>query len=335
MKSKLTHFIGIDVSKMSFDAAWVCDKNPTIIHHEKFDKDEQSFEKFLGWLQLYDLDFNENTIVCLEQTGIYTHALIEFLLSKGAQVWLAMPYDIKHSGGLQRGKNDKIDAKRIAVYAMRNADKAQLYELPQDSTQKLQYLLSQRDRLVEGLKRLQVPVEEMKQEGLKEQSKELEKDIKPAINGIKKSIINITDAIDKIIHDNAGVTKQIEQLTTIPGIGLITALSLVVYTDGFKRLKNAKQLACYCGVVPFGRSSGKSIRGKEQISFMANRKLKTLLHLGSLAAVRTDVELRTYYERKLKEGKNKMSVLNAVRNKLVHRAVAVIRDERPYIKRVA
>ena len=65
---------------------------------------------------------------------------------------------------------------------------------------------------------------------------------------------------------------------------------------------------------------------------MANKKLKCNLHMASLRAVKLDGDLKAYYERKVLEGKNKMSVINAIRNKLLLRIFAVIRDQRPYVE---
>lgn len=101
---------------------------------------------------------------------------------------------------------------------------------------------------------------------------------------------------------------------------------------GMQGFDNAKQLSCYCGVVPFGRSSGSSVRHKPAVSPYANKELKSLLHLGALSAIQNDPELRAYYNRKVREGKDKMKVINAVRNKLVHRIFAVVRDDRDFEK---
>ena len=60
------------------------------------------------------------------------------------------------------------------------------------------------------------------------------------------------------------------------------------------------------------------------------KKLKKLLHLCALSAIKNDKELHLYFESKVIDGKNKMSVINAVRNKLVHRVYAVLRDERMF-----
>ena len=78
-------------------------------------------------------------------------------------------------------------------------------------------------------------------------------------------------------------------------------------------LNDTRKLACYCGVAPFKYSSGTSVRGKTKVHYMANKKLKCNLHMASLTAVKLEVELKAYYERKVLEGKNKMSVLNAVK----------------------
>ncbi len=334
METKVTNFVGIDISKLSFDAAIISDGQTDNITHKTFNK-RTEFNDFIQWLEDFNVHLNSTTVVCMEFTGLYNASLLKALLNEQAQVWMIMPMDMKHSGGLQRGKSDKIDAQRIALYALRHKDKIQLYEPLHETTEQLKQLLAQRERLVDSLTRLKVPVEELKQEGFTQLAKQLEQSLKAALKGLETSIADTNAAIKKVIATNTSVAGQVEQLTSIPGIGLITALSLIVYTNGFKRLCNAKKLACYCGVVPFEHSSGSSVRGKHRLSYMANKKLKTLLHMAALAAIKSDGEIQNYYLRKVNEGKNKMSVINAVRNKLIHRAVAVIREERLFIKRAA
>ena len=85
------------------------------------------------------------------------------------------------------------------------------------------------------------------------------------------------------------------------------------------RYDNAKQLACYCGVVPFDYSSGTSIKKRSRVHHMANKTLKKQLHLCAMSAIQNDPELKAYYNRKIEEGKPKMLVINNVRNKLIHK----------------
>ncbi|MBK7102992.1 MAG: IS110 family transposase [Flavobacteriales bacterium] len=122
-------------------------------------------------------------------------------------------------------------------------------------------------------------------------------------------------------------------MRTIPGVGPQLAAYLVACTDGFARFNTPRQLSCHAGVAPFERSSGSSVRGRTQVSHQADKSLKTLLHMSALVSVREPGELRQYFERKRAEGKKPILVVNAVRNKLVHRVCAVIRNNRPYERR--
>jgi len=117
---------------------------------------------------------------------------------------------------------------------------------------------------------------------------------------------------------------------SVPGIGKITAFALLYYTNEFSLFHSGKKLACYCGVAPFARESGTSVKGKSRVSNFANKALKKLLHLAAMAAISSNAELKAYYERKVAEGKNKMLVLNAIRNKILHRLIAVIRRNTPF-----
>ena len=107
---------------------------------------------------------------------------------------------------------------------------------------------------------------------------------------------------------------------------------MIIVTGEFTKISEPKKFACYSGVAPFPHKSGTTIRGKTRVSNLANMNLKKLLHLAALSAIQCDEELGTFYKRKTQEGKNKMSVINAVRNKLISRVFACIKDKRMYQK---
>ena len=113
---------------------------------------------------------------------------------------------------------------------------------------------------------------------------------------------------------------------------LVTASYILVTTNEFININNPKKYACYRGVVPFEHSSGSSVRGKTRVSQMANKNIKTLLHLAALSTINMQGDLHEYYNRKVAEGKNKMSVLNAIRNKLILRVFACVNQNREYEK---
>lgn len=328
--NKFKAFTGIDISKKTFDAALRFPENG-VLQHCCFSQTKEGFSAFLKWLNDQQIKLEE-TLICMEHTGLYTNGIIDFLVGCKANLWVEMAIKIKRSMGLQRGTDDKASAITIAEYCMRFTDRARFWKPVDTRLSKLKNMIVQRDRIVNALTQLIVPIEEMKSCNAGKEAVELERLQLPAIKGLTKAKEKIESSIQSYISSEETINKSIQLMCSIKGIGLQTAASLYVYTKGFTMFENAKQLACYCGVVPFSKSSGTSVRFKPGVSPFANRKLKSLLHLCAMSALRWDKEIKAYYERKVKEGKNKMSVINAIRNKLLLRIFAVLRDQRPYVE---
>lgn len=328
MSKLLKNFIGIDISKSYFDAALIKADAPGSSQHAQFTQSESGYRKMIGWLKQQEVLMDSETLFCMEYTGLYNSGLVSFLTHEKAQLWVEMPLRIKKSSGFERGSNDKTSAVKIAGYAFRYQDKKQLWR-PLDSTiERIKNLIAQRDRIVTSITQLSVPVKELNQCGCSEEAKELEKLQRKPLKALQKSKEDLERLIIKLVKQDEQMDNKTQQVQSIKGIGPITAVSLLAYTKGFTSFDNAKQLACYSGVVPFSKTSGSSIRYKPTVSQHANKKLKKLLHLCALSAIRNDNEIKIYFERKVGEGKNKMCVINAVRNKLIHRVFAVIRDDR-------
>ena len=255
-----------------------------------------------------------------------------FLQEAQCAVWVEMPLRIKKSMGLQRGGDDKVAAIGIAQYAYRYQDAVNLYNPTAKALEQLQHLIAQRTRLINCINQLEVPLNELMECSDAIATKGLIKLQAQATNGLQKSLAKVEAGINEHIKENSDIKNKVARVSSIKGIGQQTAINLYVATNGFTAFENAKQLACYCGVVPFTKSSGTSVRFKTRVSPYANKNLKKLLHLCAMAAIQWNDELKQYYERKVAEGKNKMSVINAVRNKLVHRIFAVLRDDRMFVE---
>jgi transposase len=333
--SEFKTFIGVDISKKTFDAALLRTDDNLLIIHQSFDQSLSGYKAFVHWLKSNDVFISKEVLICLEHTGIYISGLVNFLITMDVSVWVEMALKIKKRIGLQRGSDDKVASMNIAMYAYRYKDEAKLWQ-PLDSTlQQLKNLVAQRDRIVLSITQLTIPLNELEDCGNKGQANELRKLQVKALKGLKETLSAIEKTIDGYIEKNEIIHQKINLISSVKGVGKQTAVALLVYTRGLSVFENAKQLACYCGVVPFNKLSGTSVRYKPGVSPFANKKLKKLLHLCALAALRFDAGLRAYYERKIKEGKNKMSIINAIRNKLVLRIFAVIRDNRIYVNNYA
>lgn len=323
--------IGIDVSKNTLD---LCYLGPNGSEFIQIANDSKGFKVLHKWITS-TLKINYADLVfCMEHTGIYNNPILQFLHKKETMIWLESAIHIKRSMGLVRGKNDKIDAERIAKYASKNIEQMQAWKPKRDVVEKIKALLTLRDKMVSLIKQTNVPINEYKSHGDKLIAKLLEKNSKNTRLALEKDLKIIEKTIHELIGEDESLKRLYEVLTSIIGIGPVTAWLFMVHTDEFKLFTNPRSLACHSGVAPFECSSG-LMRGKGKVHHMANKRLKTSLHMASLTAVKLDPELKQYYERKVAEGKNKMSVLNAVRNKLVHRIFACQKNNKLYTKKSA
>lgn len=323
------YFIGIDVSKKTLDLSLV--KDTVVVSHVQLSNNPKSIKTGIKtWFNANQINYQES-LFCMEDTGVYNYPVLEWLSSQKAFIWVQSAIEIKKSMGVVRGKNDKIDAARIALYAMRNKDKLRLWEAPKAELKKLARLLALRDKLVKTKKQLSLATD---LDGFIEKDlvKELKAEVNPVIKEMDKRISALDKKMKDIINSDEELKRIYIQSTSVPGVGPITAFTLIVKTGEFKRITDPKKLACYCGVVPFEHSSGTSIRTKARVSHMADKDLKTLLHLVACCAMQHDEHLRNYYQRKLLEGKPKLLVINAIRNKIIHRVYACVMQNRNFQK---
>jgi transposase len=136
--------------------------------------------------------------------------------------------------------------------------------------------------------------------------------------------------MQELIQENEPIKETYELVSSVKGIALINTVAIIVTTQNFTRFDNSRQFACYSGIAPFGKQSGSSIKTGPHVSHLADIKLKVLLTQAARCAIRHDMNVRHYYERKAAEGKKDWVVINNVRNKLIHRIFALVRNKQVY-----
>lgn len=329
---KKTLFIGIDFSKEKFDATLLDGAQGLILAHSEFPNHSKGFALFYKWIGKHSKVNKNGWLICGENTGFYSRKLSFYMLQKGCFMWLENPLQIKRSMGLVRGKTDKADSLRISEYAMRHQDKALLMKKPDKEIDDLKNLISFRDRLVKAKKLLQVPSEELRRVENRDTTTRFIRDCSNAeIFKIEKKIKLVEERILEIKDNQEDIATNYELVTSVKGVGMITAISLIIYTDNFSRFQEARQLACYCGCAPFPYSSG-TMSAPNRVSHLANKTLKTLLTQCAHSAKSHDETMRAYYLKKIAEGKEKNVVINNIRNKLIHWIWAIVQNQQPYQK---
>jgi len=320
--------IGVDISKLTLDVTGINGSNKSVLQHQVIDNTKTKIKSFFK--KMITKYGKGEILVAFENTGVYGYFLAYELYTLGMDYCNLSALEVHKSVGIKRGKSDKIDALIIAQYILANGFKLQLSTFTELHLTELKVLHTQREKVIKAIRtfgnnketELFLP---------KKIIKELTKTSTSIIKNLKKNLKLIDLQILKIINSNESLKRDYKLTISVPGIGPQTATYLLIVTKGFTTFNNARQLACYAGVAPFPYQSGTSISGRNKVSHLADKKLKSLLNMCALNAKRWDYQLKGYFDNKVKKGKNKMLVINNIRNKILHRVFAVIKRQQPYV----
>ncbi len=190
------HFFGVDVSKKTVDITYIC--NQQIIHRQ-FSNNLDRMGELMQWLNALNIIF-EQTLFCMEATGLYCFALTQFLAVNEIDTWVEHAAQIKRASSLDRGKNDKVDSKRIAIYATKNLDRLRLWKPMSTTLEKIKHLASLRQRLVDTKKKLETPIKEFESVGNLAMAKLLSKTIKNSLSAIDKDLKKTEEKIIEVFE---------------------------------------------------------------------------------------------------------------------------------------
>ena len=326
---KYTYFIGVDISKNKLDFAVFREK--TFLFHTVIKNEKQDILDLVDRLKQMASFKLLKTVFCMENTGFYGNHLLNTLNKLKANIVQEHPLRIKKSMGTSRGKDDKLDAIRIAEYAWKNRTELKLWVPRRPIINELAELMTYRNRL----SNIAVILKTAQKEGdgfiSKAIYKRVSKSCESSIAAVTADQQVIEQQIKSLIASDSHLKRMLELITSVPFIGFITGVNIIISTNEYKDITNPRKFACYVGIAPFPKESGGMIR-KRKVSHLANKKIKALLHICAIGAGTRDPELKAYFNRKKEEGKHKISIFNAVRCKLVLRVFACLRQDRLFTK---
>ncbi|WP_163326336.1 IS110 family RNA-guided transposase [Draconibacterium mangrovi] len=325
---EFTSFAGIDISKKDYDVA-LLNQQGVVIGSRKFTNKRSGFNVMMKWLK--SISFAGKPLFCLEHSGIYCLGICIFFEELGLKYSLQPGLQIKRSMGIRRGKNDKADALMIAKYAYLNRNEIEFYQLPSKTILQLKQLVSYRERLVKTKVALKNASKELKAYTDRDLHEYVCADSKEHVARINKSILEIDKTLKQLIASDPTLNDLFNLIVSVKGVGLQIAVNMIIVTHGFTKFKNWRKFSCYCGLAPFEFKSGTSIRGKTKTSYLGNKKMKAIIGNGIASAIQHDPEITSYYNRKISEGKHKMVVMNAIKNKLIARVFAVVKRKTPFV----
>lgn len=311
--NKFTNFIGIDISKDTFDSYFLDGK------HEKHTNDIEGFKSLISHIP-------DNTHIIMEATGSYHQQLAIYLYDRKIKVSIVNPLAVKRfiQMKLKKNKTDKSDAKMIAWFGQDQNPSLWLpnqryIDICRDIQSAIALFIKQQTACKNKLHSL-------KSKGVKIGT--LVRSIKRQLKSVSAEIYKMELEIENLIKENE--SRMFTNIQSIPGIGKKTALLLISTTNGFESFNNHRQVSAYFGLAPMHYSSGISVRAKSRIAKTGNARVRNHLFMCSFTACEHNPQCRALYNRIINKGKSKKLALIAVCNKLIKQSFAIAKSGLPY-----
>lgn len=316
----MNKYCGIDLSKNKFDANYL--KDDMQERKREVSNNLSGITKFLDSLP-------QDIILCAEHTGSYGDLLLFLANQYGIRIAFVSGYEMKHSLGLVKGKSDPIDAKRIREYAERFCDKLKYSHFASENLSELKELSTTRRQLVKVRKQLVTAQKSIEAKPM--QSIQAHKSSAAIVEKLTLEIEAIEKDIHRIIMDDNQLSKNYLYITSIIGVAEVIGTALIIKTGNFQEIDTARKAASFAGVCPFPNSSGK-MSTKSKTSPLADKELKSLLHMAAKTAVRHNVEYSLYYQKKKNEGKPHFVIMNNIANKILRTAYSLVQNKEKFNK---
>lgn len=310
-------WIGIDISKDSFDAAWIFENRK---HHLKLENNSSGFKRLLE-------EVPDGSNFAMEATGEYYLNCARYLSRHSQTVSVLNPFAVKMhmQSDLKRCKSDKADAYSIAKFAAEK--KSDRWICPTDAEIKLKHLDTLIDCLQKQLVQNKNVLHSMTQVCIHDDF---------AVSTLKKTIVALETLMEKAKAKQTEIltstrSEEIALARSIPGIGLETAVKFFTLVGDVSRFRNSRSLLSWVGSTPRCAQSGSSVHKKGSISRMGNARLRGQFYMCAISAIKFNPECIALYERLKKSGKPSKVALTAVMNKLLRQLYAILTKRKPYV----
>lgn len=312
-------YLGIDVSKDYLDLLLLREEHtPEAARFENTATGFKSLRHFLKKRKLKSLH------ACLEATGYYGDEVAHFLHQHGYQVSVVNPARIKAyaDSRLSRNKTDAVDAALIADFC--RTQQPQTWTPPPPEQRELQVLV----RHLDNLKDMRQQEVNRRQAGIP--SATVLKTLDEHIAFLDQQIEEVLRHIRDHVEQHPDLRQHRDLLTSIPGIGDLTAYKLLAEIQHIQAFDSARQLAAFAGLTPRQRTSGSSIRGRTRLSKRGSSRLRSALYFPAMVALKHNPILRVFAQRLTANGKPKLTVIAAVMRKLLHLVFGILKSGQPF-----
>ncbi len=332
MERILKQVLGIDVAQKELV---VClgrmydDWTPELYGYKTFANTVKGFEAMVLWVKKLTMEGISIRYV-MEATGVYHESLAYFLEGKGHEVSIVLPNKISNYFRTLDVKTvtDKTASEAIARFGLER--KLDSWKRPKEIFRNLKQLTRERDQTVEErtVAKNQLHAEETQAYPNKKSVAR----IKARIKLLNKQVVEIKNEVTILIKGEEDVSKSVEVICSIPGVGLLTAATVLAETNGFELIRNKRQLTSYAGLDIQEKQSGTSVKGKPKISKKGNKHLRKAMHLPALSAIRHEERFKAIFVRLVSKHGIKMKAAVAVQRNLLEMIYTLYKANKTYDK---
>ena len=333
MKKIVKQLVGIDVAQKELV---VClgkmydDWTPELYASKTFANTAKGFISLVIWVNKLIND-SVPARYAMEATGVYHESLAYYLDEQGLEVSIVMPNKISNYARTLEVKTvtDKTASETIARFGLeRNLE---IWKRPNKIFKALRQLTRERDQLVQTrtIAKNQLHAEQSEAEPNKSSVSR----IKKQIDFLNKQVLEIRSEIQQLVNENRKLKESIQLISTIPGVGLLTAVTVLAETNDFELIRNKKQLISYAGLDVREKQSGTSVKGKPRISKKGNKYLRKAMHMPALAAIRHEERFKAIFARLVSKHGIKMKAAVAVQRKLLEMIYIIYKTNAPFDKK--
>jgi len=330
IKKLLKQVVGIDIAHKEIDVYLgnMDQEAATQLYaYKTFKNNEKGFAALILWVKKHTQADMPIRFV-MEATGVYHESLAYFLSNKAYAVSIVMPNKITNFFKTLEGKTvtDKSMSAAITQYGLEK--KMTNWVPPQKAYKELRQITRERDQLIDerSMNKNQLHAEESEAYP----NEKTIKRVKARIVMLNKQIKEIMTEISEINKNNSEVAEATKLITTIPGVGLLTAVTILAETDGFSLIHNKRQLTSFAGLDVKEKESGTSVKGKSHISKRGNKQLRKAMHLPALAAIRHTERYRSTFTTITGKTGIKMKGTVAVQRKLLEMTYTIYSTKKPF-----
>jgi transposase len=331
-KKIVKQVVGIDVAQKELVVSigrMYDDWSPEVYGHKIFSNNPKGFMLLISWVKQM-VSTGTDVRFVMEATGVYHESLAYFLEEKGYSLTIVLPNKISNYARTLDTKTitDKTASEAITNFGLER--KLTDWKRPKKVFKTLRQLTRERDQVVQMRTMIKNHLHAEKAEA--QPNEDSVSRMKKQITFFNKQEQEIKVAISELIKKDEEVKKAIVTVCSIPGIGLLTAATVLAETNGFELIRNKRQLTSYAGLDIREKQSGTSIKGKPRISKKGNKFLRKAMHLPALAAIRHDERFKAVFARLVARHGIKMKAAVAVQRKLLEMMYTVYKSGKAYDK---